>query len=715
MNTNSSTHPNSSMSSNLNPNTSNLGTTGLASNPSSFDNNISSGLGNNSSLGGSTTGGSSLGSSALGHSTFGGSSDQSSLGGSSLGGSSLGGSSLGGSSLGSSGHSSLGGSSLGGSSLGGSSLGSSGHSSLGSSGLGSSSLGGSSLGSSGHSSLGGSSLGGSSLGGSSLHTSNPPLGSTSIPGNTTTGPNIPNTSGYSGTSTGLLPTTNTYTGTTDNSNAYHAGSSSIASNHGLTSNQTGLTSNTSGNHHNTAATTAGAAATGAALGAAASHHDKHNHPHHHEHTGHHAHGEHGSHHTSGLTGTSDSTGRSGMTGSYDPNTQTGNPTAAGGALHKAGIGHDPSVNTTGPSTLGTAATAGAVGAGAGALAGHHHQQHGHHQGIGHDTAFASTGHHHGAHQGVGTAIPGQGTGLASGFAVTQPGVGHINPATGAPDYQAVQSATIHDNAAIPATGAGLAGAGVGAATGAAASKMRTASGLPKRVLMVVTSSTFQMPDGKNTGYHWSEVYHPFEVFKKHGYDVDITSINGRAEPDYHSVNWMEQLTGMELGAMNAWRSKSHPLHALLSNIKTPTQLQGNNYGIIYFTGGHGTLEDFPTAEAYQRMAAEIYERNGIVCAVCHGVAALGNVRLSNGTQLLSGKQVTGFSEEGEKQMKVLDFLHKKNYPLISDFVSRAGGIYQAPNKPFDEFVVDSDRVITGPNPSSAGPVADRAIRILEGR
>jgi len=671
-NTNSTSYPNNSMSSNLNPtNTSNLGTSGLTSNnPSSFENNMSSGLGNNNSaLGESHMGGSSLGDSALGHSTFGGSSDSTAFGGSSLG---------------SSGHSTLGSSALGGST---------GHSALGSS---------------GHSTLGN-----SSLGGSSLHTSNPALGTTSIPGNTTTGHNMP--TGYSGTDTGLLPSTHTYTGTTDNPNAYNAGSSSIASNQGLTSNQTGLNSNTGIHHH--AGSTVGAAATGAALGAAASHHDKHNHPHHHEHTGHHAHGEHGIHNNSGLTGT-DTTGRSGMTGNFDPSTQTGNPTATGGALHKAGIGHDPSVNTTGPSTVGTAATAGAVGTGAGALAAHHHKKHdkhGHHQGVVHDSAFAPTGHH-GVHHGVGTAIPGQGTGLASGFAVTNAGAGLINPATGAPDYEAVQHATIHDNAAIPVAGAGLAGAGLaGAGVGAAASKMHTASGLPKRVLMVVTSSTLQMPDGKNSGYHWSEVYHPYEIFKKHGYDVDITSLTGKAEPDYHSVNWMEQLTGGELGAMNAWRSKSHPLHSSLANPKTPTQLKGNDYGIIYFTGGHATMEDFPTAEAYQRLAAEIYERNGVVCAVCHGVAALGNVRLSNGSQLLNGKQATGFSEEGEKHMKVLDFLHKKNFPLISDHVSRAGGIYQAPNKPFEEFVVDSDRVITGPNPASAGPVADRAIRILEGR
>jgi len=402
------------------------------------------------------------------------------------------------------------------------------------------------------------------------------------------------------------------------------------------------------------------------------------------------------------------------------NTSTG---GLGSTNYNDGFVHD---NTT-SSHLGRSTAAPlAAGAAGGALGEHERHTHGHH----HD----HTGHH--PHSGLQRAGIGrdpalldnnpsvagtnmQGTGLASGFAVNPTTIAAVNPATGAPDYNAVQTANVNDNVygsrmPVGAT-TGLGAGALGAATAASASKVATASGLPKRVLMVLTSSTMTMPDGKNSGYHWSEVFHPYEIFKKHGYDVDLTSLTGKASPDYHSVNWLEQLTGLELSSMNAWRSKSHPLHKDLENIRTPNQLQGSQYGIIYFTGGHATLEDFPNAEAYQRLASEIYENNGIVCAVCHGVCCLGNARLRNGSYLLNGKQVTGFSEEGEKQMKVLDWMHERKMPLIQDYVSRSGGIYQAPNKPFDEFVVDSDRVITGPNPASAGPVAERAVRILEGR
>lgn len=396
---------------------------------------------------------------------------------------------------------------------------------------------------------------------------------------------------------------------------------------------------------------------------------------------------------------------------------SGSSSTLGSSNYNDGIAHYPTNTTT--SHPGAIVAGGAVAEHERHTHAHHHDHTGHHSrsglqkaGIGHDPALMSNNP-----PVVGTGF--QGTGLASGFAIDQRSVAPVNPATGAPDYMVSQTANLNDNIRGGAfVGPAIVGAGAGAlgvTTAATASKVATASGLPKRVLMVLTSSTLTMPDGKNSGYHWSEVFHPYEIFKKHGYDVDLTSLTGRASPDYHSVNWLDQLTGMELSSMNAWRSKSHPLHKDLENIRTPNQLQSSQYGIIYFTGGHATLEDFPNAEAYQRFAADIYERNGIVCAVCHGVCCLGNVRLHNGSYLLNGKQVTGFSEEGEKQMKVLDWMHERKFPLIADHVSKAGGIYQAPNKPFDEFVVDSDRVITGPNPASAGPVAERAVRILEGR
>ena len=62
--------------------------------------------------------------------------------------------------------------------------------------------------------------------------------------------------------------------------------------------------------------------------------------------------------------------------------------------------------------------------------------------------------------------------------------------------------------------------------------------------------------------------------------------------------------------------------------------------------------DLPDNVDVQYITKEIFENGGIVSAVCHGPAALVNVRLSNGEFLISGKQVTGFTNEEENAVEL---------------------------------------------------------------
>ena len=57
--------------------------------------------------------------------------------------------------------------------------------------------------------------------------------------------------------------------------------------------------------------------------------------------------------------------------------------------------------------------------------------------------------------------------------------------------------------------------------------------------------------------------------------------------------------------------------------------------------------DLVSCPATQKLAAEVYEKGGIVGAVCHGPASLINVQLSDGSYLLKGKKVTAFSNAEE--------------------------------------------------------------------
>ncbi|MFE2962565.1 type 1 glutamine amidotransferase domain-containing protein [Streptomyces sp. NPDC059340] len=72
------------------------------------------------------------------------------------------------------------------------------------------------------------------------------------------------------------------------------------------------------------------------------------------------------------------------------------------------------------------------------------------------------------------------------------------------------------------------------------------------------------------------------------------------------------------------------------------------YAAIFCTGEHGVMWDFPSNAALQQVAREIYENSGVVSSVCHGACGLLNITLSDGTLLVDGRTVTGFSTAEER-------------------------------------------------------------------
>jgi putative intracellular protease/amidase len=96
-----------------------------------------------------------------------------------------------------------------------------------------------------------------------------------------------------------------------------------------------------------------------------------------------------------------------------------------------------------------------------------------------------------------------------------------------------------------------------------------------------------------------------------------------------------------------------------------------------------------------------------VSAVCHGPAALVNITLSDGTYLVAGKEVSAFTNEEEAAVgltRVVPFL------LQSALEERGAKHVGGPN--FQPQVAVADRLVTGQNPASAGPVAEQVVAVL---
>jgi putative intracellular protease/amidase len=119
--------------------------------------------------------------------------------------------------------------------------------------------------------------------------------------------------------------------------------------------------------------------------------------------------------------------------------------------------------------------------------------------------------------------------------------------------------------------------------------------------------------------------------------------------------------------------------------------------------------DLANDEISHALVREFYESGKVVSAVCHGPAALVNVKLSDGTYLIAGQEVTGLSNAEEEIMQFT-----KDMPFLLETKLREnGGIYQKADSPFGGKVITSGRngkLVTGQNPPSAGMIGKSLIK-----
>ena len=118
--------------------------------------------------------------------------------------------------------------------------------------------------------------------------------------------------------------------------------------------------------------------------------------------------------------------------------------------------------------------------------------------------------------------------------------------------------------------------------------------------------------------------------------------------------------------------------------------------------------DFADSAAIDKVTREIYERGGIVSAVCHGPAALVNVKLSDGSYLVAGKNLTSFTNGEEEAVQATDIVPF----LLESALKEHGAIHHAAAN-WSNHVVEDGRLVTGQNPASAGSVAEVVVKLLE--
>lgn len=217
-----------------------------------------------------------------------------------------------------------------------------------------------------------------------------------------------------------------------------------------------------------------------------------------------------------------------------------------------------------------------------------------------------------------------------------------------------------------------------------------------KILIALTSHAELGDTGRKTGFYVPEAAHPYRVFTDAGYQVDFVSVLG-GEPPRDGV----RPDDAEIATFLAEQSDR------LADTLRPDQVDAADYDAILFAGGHGTMWDFPSATGMAKIAVDIYERGGVVAAVCHGPAALVDLTLTDGRYLVDGKQVSAFTNEEETAVGLIEAVP---FPLESRLRERGARFTKTAN--FAEHAVADQRLVTGQNPASARKVAQLVLAEL---
>jgi putative intracellular protease/amidase len=168
-----------------------------------------------------------------------------------------------------------------------------------------------------------------------------------------------------------------------------------------------------------------------------------------------------------------------------------------------------------------------------------------------------------------------------------------------------------------------------------------------RVLMVAASPAVSTTLGWPVGFWASELTHPYYAMTEVGYSIDIASPQGgRIEMDAMSdPRDSSGYSAHDLISMGFINTPS--LAALLENTRPVASVSAGDYDAIVVCGGQAPMFTFRKNEALKKLLTSFYEAEKPAAALCHGVSALIDVKLSDGNYLIEGKTMTGFANVEE--------------------------------------------------------------------
>ncbi|MEN2787429.1 type 1 glutamine amidotransferase domain-containing protein [Sphingomonas qilianensis] len=224
-----------------------------------------------------------------------------------------------------------------------------------------------------------------------------------------------------------------------------------------------------------------------------------------------------------------------------------------------------------------------------------------------------------------------------------------------------------------------------------------------KILVVLTSHADLGDTGKKTGFWLEELAAPYYVFKDAGAELTLASPKGGQPPlDPNSA-----APDAQTDATRRFEADAEAIAALAAT-HVLSDIDVAAYDAVFYPGGHGPLWDLANDAASIALIEDTLAAGKPVALVCHAPGVLRDVQATDGTPLVKGKSVTGFTNTEEAAVGLSDVVPF----LVEDMLAERGGVYSK-TEDWGVHVVSDGLLITGQNPASSAKAAETLLAALK--
>ncbi|MBD8724864.1 type 1 glutamine amidotransferase domain-containing protein [Oxalobacteraceae sp. CFBP 13708] len=222
------------------------------------------------------------------------------------------------------------------------------------------------------------------------------------------------------------------------------------------------------------------------------------------------------------------------------------------------------------------------------------------------------------------------------------------------------------------------------------------------ILIVLTSHDTLGNTGRKTGFWLEELAAPYYALKEAGANIVLASPAGGQPP----LDPKSDDASAQTDDTRRFKADAAANAQLAATVRLDTVSQAD-FDAVFYPGGHGPLWDLAEDRNSIALIESFIAANKPVALVCHAPGVLRHVKNADGTPLVQGKRVTGFTNTEEAAVELMDIVPF----LVEDELKAKGGNYSRADD-WGSYVVTDGLLITGQNPGSSAATATKLLEAL---